>query len=339
MCCWHRVALCLGLILALSACKSKRKKATGAPAQGAVVSKAAVSQGSVATSDSSYTVPAALSSSAVKSQYPKGNIKKARKFNKEGYRARKKDNTPAAVEGYEKAVAASPSYVPSRFNLACELARDGNADASIAQLEHLFRIGNKEARKYLSKTRLDTDFDSIRNDPRMKVIANEFVVDFSQGILKQLCADYGKVGSLVDNKLGLYDVVSASHDEYDLTGKIKRLKGGKARGRIYKMLDNSAWCAGGKMVRQASYSEKRNTDSVLDKWSDKYKKRCLERLGSDEEAGCRGGFVDKLCFVRSDSGWSIGATGHVSDAGADTTHYWKIFNKRAVNKAIKLFGG
>ncbi|HIA00400.1 MAG TPA: hypothetical protein EYN66_00545 [Myxococcales bacterium] len=199
----------------------------------------------------------------------------------------------------------------------------------------------------MSKTRLDTDFDSIRNDPRMKVIANEFVVDFSQGILKQLCADYGKVGTLVDNKLGLFDVVTASHDEYDLTGKIKHLTGGKARGRIYKLLDNGAWCANGKMVREsdAPYVEKKYADSVLAEWGEKYKKRCMERVGMDQaEMEASGSadhavFTDKLCFVRSKNGWSIGALGNAFDGGADSNHYWKIFNKKAVSRAIKLYGG
>jgi hypothetical protein len=260
-------------------------------------------------------------------------LREARKLNKKAYKARKAGDNQAAITNYRAAIAAAPGYVPSRFNLACELALKGNADAAIEELEQIFKIGTMDARKYLSKTRVDTDFDPIRNDPRMKRIAADFQVDYDAAILKQLCADAGKVGTMVDAEIGLYTL--------DKRDEIKHVDGGKARGAVYDVLfvnrrtGTPGFCTKYKDDNDVIYGP---PDSKLSKWDAKGR-RCMEGQipsyypstykthyrGEDGGATAVRGL---LCFYKHGDRWLVG----VAEVGYGYFEEWpaKIKKKAAV---------
>jgi hypothetical protein len=225
------------------------------------------------------------------------------------------------------AVDAAPGYVPSRFNLACELALKSNADAAIKELEHLFRIGTPSARKFLSKTRFDSDFDPIRSDPRMKRIASEFVIDFDRSILDQLCADPGKVGTIVKAKLGLYTV--------DKRGKIKHVDGGKARGAVYDVLYDRTTRIDGSVFSVPGFCTKEKDDngvryrppkSVLSKWNGMGRRCMVSNTRAWGPLSVRG----ILCFYEYGGSWVVG----IAEGGKDhiTDHFAGL-----KSRAKKLF--
>jgi tetratricopeptide (TPR) repeat protein len=67
-----------------------------------------------------------------------------------------------ASEVFEEGVAAAPTYSGLHYNLACTRALNGEADAAF---EHL-QIAVEEDPGFVELARSDSDFDSIRDDPR-----------------------------------------------------------------------------------------------------------------------------------------------------------------------------
>jgi hypothetical protein len=92
---------------------------------------------------------------------PAGSLRKAKRLNKKGFRARKNGNNAEALALYREAVEASPSYGRARFNLACELALDGQTSAAIAELTILYRSGGKGDHHYLAAATADEDLHSL----------------------------------------------------------------------------------------------------------------------------------------------------------------------------------
>jgi len=279
-----------------------------------------------------YEVPTALPTAMRKATYPRGNKTVAKKLNKAALKARKAELLEEAMTNYKASVQAAPGWVAPRYNLACEYARFGKADKAISELEHILRIGNKDARKYASKTRTDPDFDPIRSDHRLKAIANDFQMDFDVDPAHQLCGDYGKVGTMVNSELGLYKY----YDHKDRNPRL--LKGGKARGAVYKILDT--WCSKGKRHR---YKEMgipfgapagRYTLSK-DIWVNRGYK-CLWGSGSGIEVGAGDSerYKTGLCFVRHNNTWVIGVVGVIS--GMDDGSGKKVV-ARARRKAVALY--
>jgi len=117
-----------------------------------------------------YALPSRLSNSESARVYPRGDRAYAEELNTAGYRARKQGDNRSARSLYAEAVSQSPDYEMARFNLACEYALARNADAAIAQLEHLWRMGTARALKRLRKIATDSDFERIDNDPRFLAI-------------------------------------------------------------------------------------------------------------------------------------------------------------------------
>ena len=56
----------------------------------------------------------------------------------------------------------------------------------------------------MSCARYDSDFTALHSDPRYQAIITEFDIDQSVGIIAQLCADPGKVTTVVDDRRGFY---------------------------------------------------------------------------------------------------------------------------------------
>ena len=67
----------------------------------------------------------------------------------------------------DASIAANPDEWQGYFNLACFEALDGRSDEAIAALQRAIEIAPDEARKYAAE---DSDFDSIRADPRWEAL-------------------------------------------------------------------------------------------------------------------------------------------------------------------------
>lgn len=102
-----------------------------------------------------------MSASEASAAFPAGDLRRSKKLNGQGYRARKRGDHSAAVALYRQAVTAAPAYGQARLNLACELALAGRADAALAELSMLYRSGRPDHRKYLRLATADSDLASL----------------------------------------------------------------------------------------------------------------------------------------------------------------------------------
>ena len=70
----------------------------------------------------------------------------------------------------EAAVAARPDDWRAHYNFACLLAVNGDADGAVAELQRAHELEPEEVSKYADG---DSDFDSIRDDPRFSAVAGQ----------------------------------------------------------------------------------------------------------------------------------------------------------------------
>lgn len=255
-----------------------------------------------------YRVPQALSGAERARVYPIGNFKRARKFNTAGYKRFKVKDRRGALANYRRAVKASPAYEQARFNLACELSVSGQPGLAIEQLEHLFRIGTPKARKLLSRARYDSDFTALHSDPRYQAIITEFDIDQSVGIIAQLCADPGKVTTIVDDRRGFYyqRETESAKDNAKTDRFIRRMKSKKARKTLETFLkDGGQWCEGGKF-RQESFNGDRNQQLI-------FAQQTKSDVCAYRSEGAEWTTREYICFVREARGWFVYAVSHIPD--------------------------
>jgi hypothetical protein len=332
----------LGLMMGLlTACGADKPMAPSAPKTvappKAVITPPAVKPVATkppAAKPPAYVIPASLFSGEVKRVYPRGKRRKAKKLNRSGLKARRKGDTVKALALYKESIAASPSFVTARFNLACEYARFGKATETIGELEHLFRIGTPYALAKVAKLQVDKDFDPVRNDPRIKAIVRHFDVDFDQPLFKQLCANAGKAVALIKPAFGVYRIFAAGGANAVVVAGHKHISAGKGRSLIADILE--LVCDDGKIVINMGGAAVL-VDTRLSKWTAKYKRRCVRFDGVREDDGS-GTTIDhdrsfggRVCFIRRGKRWIIGATGHWSIGEQDRDMGKGI--KRAVKKA------
>jgi tetratricopeptide (TPR) repeat protein len=296
----------------------------------------------------SYAPPTALSPGERKSRYPEKKMRLSKRKNRAAYKLRKKGNSEGALAGYLAAIELSPAYEPSYFNAACEYAMLGQADKAIEKIEDLYRMGTHTAQRYISATRYDSDFDKIRQDPRLVTIANSFSVNFDEPLFKQLCADLGRADTLVDSEKGLYDYSPGNGDDAT-SDTAKVVTGSKAR-KVFREAVLKA-CGGGpdgKRIGESPMGGLAVSDTKLSKWAEKHDSRCVDistvvdpdccsKPNADEDYNCTCGARDNTyaagaCFVKKNDGWTVGlAFSYYEDHGADITHDNK---KKFVKKAV-----
>jgi hypothetical protein len=248
-------------------------------------------------------------------EFPKGDPAKANELNEAGLAARKAKKP--AIPIYQAAVAAAPAFEPARYNLACEQARNGDAPAAIKSLEALHRLGTRASRKYLSLSRTDADFESLRSNPAYVALVAPFAVDLSKPILAQLCADFGRVGTLVDPSFAVHVMT-----EYKPQGKLsppKKLKGGPARAAVYSVLD--VWCiedSVGTMIGDEGDPNMLRPDRAL---GGQGAPVCLSGNGTvdcaedDPDCGKATDYESVLCFKGTKSGWNLVGVAHIDVSG------------------------
>ncbi|MFO0748278.1 MAG: hypothetical protein U1F43_21840 [Myxococcota bacterium] len=177
---------------------------------------------------SAYAPPAPLSDAERRERYPVGDVVQARALNRSGYAKRQAGDAAGARADYEAALAASPRYAPARYNLACELARTGQADLrerAVLLIEDLVRIGTPQARTFVARTRFDEDLASLAADPRLAALAGTVRFDEAQPFARQMCEDRGRIGALVDPQKGFVEYLetespSESFPTYHLTRRV-----------------------------------------------------------------------------------------------------------------------
>jgi hypothetical protein len=321
--------------IVLSGCGESKTAPAVAPVPTAE-GQAAAPAAKDAPAPAGYTVPSALSAKEVKAQYGTKQMRKAKKSNTAGYKARKAEDAAKAIEHYEKALELAPGYVTARFNLACEHARAKDADSAIAEVEHLFRMGTAEALLKAAKLQVDSDFDPIREDPRIKAIGEHFAFDVDKGAFTQMCANRGKMIDAM-GKDGFYETY-AQGDGYPIAAASKKRTGGKARTALNKILDFT--CEKGKIRKDEMGGNLVLSDTKLSKWTEKYPKRCVNFSGivmpdnPDEGTSSTEGLV---CFIRQGEDWIIGVAG-MYDLGHGGESDTGPGEQKAVKKAIKEWG-
>jgi tetratricopeptide (TPR) repeat protein len=72
-----------------------------------------------------------------------------------------------ARETFRAAVERNPGVWQSHFNWACIEALEGNRELALEQLERAAELAPEEVRKYAAE---DSDFDSLRDDPRFLAV-------------------------------------------------------------------------------------------------------------------------------------------------------------------------
>ena len=325
-------------LLTLSGCGESKTPPAEAPAAEAAgeAAPAAEAAAEETPAPASYEIPSALSAKEVKAQYSTKKMRKAKKANTAGYKARKADDAAKAIENYKKALELAPGYVGARFNLACEHARAKDADSAIAELEHLFRIGSPEALLRAAKLQVDSDFDPIREDARIKAITEHFAFDVDRGAFTQMCANRGKMIDAM-GKDGFYETYDKGNG-YLVEAASKLRTGGKARTALSKILDVT--CENGKIRKDPMGGNLVLSDTKLSKWTEKYPKRCVNFStivmpdNPDDGTSSTEGLV---CFIRQGEEWIIGVAG-MYDLGHGGEADTGPGEKKAVKKAVKEWG-
>lgn len=150
-----------------------------------------------------YSPPPPFSDAERKAQFPRGKLAEARTKNREGLALRAADDAAGAKAAYAAALVLSPRFAPARYNLACELARGGDKDGALRELETLIRLATPDARLFVARARFDADFDSVREDARMQGLVGQVRFDPSRPVTEQVCADPGRVADLIDPRRGV----------------------------------------------------------------------------------------------------------------------------------------
>jgi tetratricopeptide (TPR) repeat protein len=92
-----------------------------------------------------------------------GNQRKAGKLVKAGVKLFKRGKRSAATRKYRKALELDPGNLDAIYNLAAELAFAKRGEESVDELRKLQDIGTKPALKRLQQSRIDPDFEKIRD--------------------------------------------------------------------------------------------------------------------------------------------------------------------------------
>ena len=212
--------------------------------------------------------------------------------------------------------------------MACEHARFGRATEAIQELEHLLKMGSRDAIAKVAKAHVDSDFDPIRKNPTFSGMMAMFEPDPDKLILKQLCASPGKIVRMVDPKRGLviHDSYSDGSDE-DNSFFALQLKGNKARrAALTTISPDSSWC-NRRDLERGDHIEVIH-DSVLSKWKSK-RVRCIRASYMRFQ-------LNRLCFYRTEEGpWRLGLIGEFT-SGSDPG--MRKDNQRGLKKAKKIFG-
>lgn len=192
-----------------------------------------------------YTPPAPFTDAERKARFPRGKLGDARTKNREGLALRAAGDAVGAKAAYAAALGLSPRFAPARYNLACELARAGDKDGALQELETLLRLATPDARLFLGRARFDADFDGVREDARFKGLVGQVRFDATRPVAEQVCADPGRIADLIDPRRGV-EVYVETEDASDrglaedyqihVTGK-------EAFDQVSRVMSSLAWGA------------------------------------------------------------------------------------------------
>jgi len=108
----------------------------------------------------------------------------ARALNKSGLEKHRKSKWEEAIADYRAALAAWPAHPFSRYNLACALALRKQPEDALLMLRALERVARTDtaAADRLRAARIDSDFVSLRTDPRFRELtgATDILVAWSR---------------------------------------------------------------------------------------------------------------------------------------------------------------
>ncbi|MFO0745983.1 MAG: hypothetical protein U1F43_09950 [Myxococcota bacterium] len=205
-----------------------------------------------------------------------------------------------AVAPAEAVVEPSAEECAPKLAAARKAAKAGKADAAFAGLDELLTMGGKACRLAADGALVDPAFDKLRKDERMAKLAAGFVVDPAKSLSLQLCADPGRLATLIDAR-GVHWFVEteATPDGAPAGHKKGVAKAADALARLVGFVDSYLWCyadegatpgtkdcMGGSDVEDPLLA-----DTKDDLW-------CAHRDECNEWAE-----QGDLCLARTDAGW------------------------------------
>jgi len=192
-----------------------------------------------------YVAPVPFTDAERKARFPRGKLGEARAKNREGLRLRVAGDAAGARAAYAEAVTLSPRFAPARYNLACELARAGDRDGALRELETLARLATPDARLFVARARFDEDFDGLREDARFRGLVALVRFDASRPVMEQYCADPGRIADLIDARRGVevYVETESAAEEVKAESYEVHATGKGAFDQVAKVLGAMSWSA------------------------------------------------------------------------------------------------
>lgn len=95
---------------------------------------------------------------------------KSQSIYKKATSERRKNSMGKAIKLYQEALEINPFNVAAKYDLACALSVVNNVKGALKELEELYTWDDYEAEQRLTKARMDSDFDTIRNNPNFKLM-------------------------------------------------------------------------------------------------------------------------------------------------------------------------
>lgn len=232
---------------------------------------------------------------APKTRVSPGDLDRAKLLNTQGLDLRKAGDNNAAKAKYQEALKVAPGYAPARYNLACELALAGDSKGALKHLEALAASGDPDSLRFVAYAGADSDFSSMRTDPRFQALLKSVEFDVDDKAVAQVCKEPWHVTALVHDELGLlhYRETEASPDDEGprASKAVKVLKGKRARKVVARVLRaNGFWCS--------SCVKSRGGDVNLSAVSKTH--HCLKCDGEGEW-----GKQYELCFAKRGADWFI----------------------------------
>lgn len=283
------------------------------------------------TAVGAYVAPAPFSEAERKAKFPRGNLGDARTKNREGLARRAADDAGGAKAAYAEALSLSPRFAPARYNLACELAREGNKEAALGELETLLRLATPDARLFVARARLDPDFASVREDPRFRGLVGQVRFDPTRPVAEQYCADPGRIADLIDEQRGveIYVETESANEEKAIENFELRATGKEAFDRVARVMSELVWyaCAEDDMGLTGTLKSYRLASA-------KDKQTCLAFEGQMEWSSQ---FL--ACFVNED-GWKLASISMFPDGPLNDTWEYSLKQRAraAKDRGYRNFG-
>jgi hypothetical protein len=212
----------------------------------------------------------------------------AKIYNKKGLESRKLGYNNEALKYYQDAVLYDPSYVPARYNLACEFALNGDKNIALQELDNLIKINTEESIWFVIHSAHDEDFILMWNDAELQKIWNQFSNNSQIGWVEEICQNENTIKNYIHPQKGFYYY----NDLNGIKNNINNLQDLNSL-----IFEPTIWCKNNHYTYENG-CHLYQSDIVLNQ--QKRNTVCLTRRGCDVHK-----FSETFCFFNYKSKWYI----------------------------------